>query len=340
LADERIFTQQSSPFEQRTERAAEVWDLVGVHGPDVSGLCRAGTTLLPGITGIGLAAGTTRSGLPIRFTSDDTSLEVEDLQNMLDEGPCRDAAGTRRPVLAADLTAGSWRHRWPRFAPAALDAGVRAVFALPLHAGGVRHDGAVDLYRRSPGGLFGTERTAALVFAAAAAELLTLEELNLDLNSAFTDGRNGNHRAQVGEMPSPAPPMPTPDWSAVLLARWFDTATLPAMRGLVRAAGALRGLSGTDLYDFVLAAYEAMTNVLRHGGGRGQLLLWWRADCLWCEITDHGPGIPGDNLPARLPSTTQLDQRGLWIIRRLCTSCKVTSDTTGTRLLMGYRTGH
>jgi hypothetical protein len=38
-----------------------------------------------------------------------------------------------------------------------------------------------------------------------------------------------------------------------------------------------------------------MTNVLRHGGGRGQLLLWWHTDCLWCEITDHGPGIPGDN---------------------------------------------
>jgi hypothetical protein len=229
---------------------------------------------LPGISGIGLAAGTARSGPPIRFASDDTSTQVEDFQHALDEGPCRDAAGTRRPVLAADLTAGSWRRRWPRFTPAALDAGVRAVFALPLHAGGVRHDGAVDLYRRSPGGLDGTERMAALAFAAAAAELLTLEDFDVDLTSAFTHGRSGNDLARAAEMPFPAQPVPYPDGSAVLLARWFDAATLPALRGQVSAASAHRGLSGRDLYDFVLAAYEAMTNVLRHGGGRGQLLLW------------------------------------------------------------------
>ena len=340
MADERIFTQQPRSFEERTERAAQVWSLVGAHGPDVCGLCRACTTLLPGISGIGLAAGTARWGPPIRFASDDTSTQVEDFQHALDEGPCRDAAGTRRPVLAADLTAGSWRRRWPRFTPAALDAGVRALFALPLHAGGVRHDGAVDLYRRSPGGLDGTERMAALAFAAAAAELLTLEDFDVDLNSAFTHGRSGNDRARAVEMPFPAQPVPSPDGSAVLLARWFDAATLPALRGQVSAASAHRGLSGRDLYDFVLAVYEAMTNVLRHGGGRGQLLLWWHTDRLWCEITDHGPGIPGDNLPARQPGTTQLDQRGLWLIRRLCTSCKVTTDPTGTRLLLGYHTGH
>jgi hypothetical protein len=229
VADERVFTQQPRSFEERTERAAQVWSLVGAHGPDVSGLCRACTTLLPGISGIGLAAGTSRSGPPIRFASDDASTQVEDFQRALDEGPCRDAAGTRRPVLAADLTARPWRRRWPRFTPAALDAGLRAVFALPLHAGGVRHDGAVDLYRRSPGGLDGTERMAALAFAAAAAELLTLEDFDLDLNSAFTHGRNRNDLARAVEMPVPAQPVPSPDGSAVLLARWFDAATLPAL---------------------------------------------------------------------------------------------------------------
>ncbi|WP_255436448.1 hypothetical protein [Actinoplanes solisilvae] len=30
----------------------------------------------------------------------------------------------------------------------------------------------------------------------------------------------------------------------------------------------------------------------------------------------------------------------MWLIRRLCTSCKMTTDATGTRLLLGYRLDH
>jgi hypothetical protein len=141
MADEPFFMQQTSPVEHHNRCPAGVWDLVGGYGPDLTGLCRASATILPGIAGVGLAAGTAGSGPPIRFTSDETSSQIEDFQHALDEGPCRDAASARQPVVAADLTTESWRQRWPRFTPAALDAGVRAVFALPLHAGGVRHDG-------------------------------------------------------------------------------------------------------------------------------------------------------------------------------------------------------
>jgi anti-sigma regulatory factor (Ser/Thr protein kinase) len=179
----------------------------------------------------------------------------------------------------------------------------------------------------------------ALAFAAAAAELLTLEHLDLDLTGVFTHSRDGNRPDFADEIPAPDQSMTAPDESAVLLAYWVDAVTLPAVRGQVRAAGAHQGLSGNGLYDFVLAVYEALTNVLRHGGGRGQLLLWQHADDLWCEVTDYGPGISGGNLPTRQLATSQLDQRGLWIIRRVCTSCKVTTDATGTRLLLGYRIG-
>jgi anti-sigma regulatory factor (Ser/Thr protein kinase) len=339
MADEQFFMQQTSAVEHQNGRPAAVWDLVGVYGPDLTGLCRASATILPGIAGVGLAAGTAGSGPPIRFASDETSSQIEEIQRTLDEGPCRDAASARQPVVAADLTSGSWQQRWPRFTPAALDAGVRAVFALPLHAGGVRHDGAVDLYRRSPGGLDRTQRMTALAFASAAAELLTLEHLDLDLTDAFTLSRDGNRPDRVEEIPAYDQSMTAPDESAVLLACSVDAVTLPAVRAQVRAASADRGLSGTGLYEFVLAVYEALTNVLRHGGGRGQLLLWQHADDLWCEVTDHGPGISGGYLPARHPGTSQLGQRGLWIIRRVCTSCKVTTDATGTRMLLRYRIG-
>jgi anti-sigma regulatory factor (Ser/Thr protein kinase) len=337
MADEQSAVRQSSRFPDRSGSPDRVWGLVSAYGPDLAGLCQASGRLVPGVAGIGLSAGTPVSGPHIRFASDDTSFLLEDFQLTLDEGPCWDAAATRRPVVAADLTTGSWRQRWPQFTPAALDAGVRAVFALPLHAGGVRHEGAVDLYRRSPGGLDGSERTAASAFTAAAAELLTLEGLNLNLMGAFTHGRPGGRSALVDATPATVRSSTAAGSSAVLLVCWFDGTALAVVRGQVQVACAGQSLAGDDLYLFVLAVHEAMTNVARHGGGHGQLLLWRHADHLWCEITDHGAGIPDTYLSPRSPGTSRLDQRGLWLIKQACTSCKVTTDATGTRLLLGYR---
>jgi anti-sigma regulatory factor (Ser/Thr protein kinase) len=333
MADEDSDTQQLRPFPNQPGPPDRVWDLVRAYGPDLAGLCQASGRLVPGVAGIGLSAGNPVSGPLLRFASDDTSFLIEDLQLTLGEGPCRDAAATRRPVVAADLMTGSWCQRWPQFTPAALDAGVRAVAALPLHAGGVRHEGAVDLYRRWPGGLDGIERTAALDFAAAAAELLTLADLDLEPADAFTRGRS----VPPGAAPVIAESPDAAGSSAVLLVCWFDVTTLATVRGQVRVACAGQGLAGDDLYLFVLAVHEAMTNVARHGGGRGQLLLWWHAEHLWCEISDHGPGIPRTCPPGRPPDSSRLDHRGLRIIKRACTSCKVTTDATGTRLLLGYR---
>jgi anti-sigma regulatory factor (Ser/Thr protein kinase) len=297
MADEHLLVERPT---------GEVWDLVSTYGPDVAGLCRASDRLMPGIAGVGLSAGNAPSGPLVRFTSDDVSSLIEDVQVTAGEGPCRDATATRRPVVAPDLSAPPWRQRWPQFTAAALDAGVRAVYALPLQAGGVRHHGALDLYRTTPGGLDTGERRAASTFAAAAAELLTLEELRLDA-------------------------------AAVQLVCWFDRTRLATLREQVRALSARQGLAGDDLHLFVLAVYEALTNVARHGGGHGQLLLWEHADHLWCEIADHGTGIPGTYLPIRQPDVRTPDGRGLWLMRRTCNSCKVTTDSTGTRLLLGYR---
>ncbi|GLY98453.1 ATP-binding protein [Actinoplanes sp. NBRC 103695] len=340
MADEHFAVQQLRAFPDQPGPPDRVWELVSAYGPDLAGLCQASGRLVPGVSGIGLSAGSPVTGPRLRFASDDTSFLLEDLQLTMDEGPRRDAAATRRPVVAADLTTGSWRQRWPQFTPAALDAGVRAVVALPLRVGGVRHEGAVNLYRRRPGGLNGTELAAASAFAAAAAELLTLDDLDLNLTDAFTRGRRGGTCLSAGATPIIAGSSVAAGSSAVLSVCWFDVTTLATVREQVRVECAGQGLAGDGLYVFVLAVYEAMTNVARHGGGHGQLLLWWHADHLWCEITDHGPGIPSTCLPARSPGTSLLGGRGLWLIKRACTSCKVTTDATGTRLLLGYRLDH
>jgi hypothetical protein len=71
--------------------------------------------------------------------------QVAELQQMLGEGPCLDAAACAAPGLAGDLDDAESGRRWPAFTPAARKLGAAAVFAFPLTIGGDpgRGDGPV-----------------------------------------------------------------------------------------------------------------------------------------------------------------------------------------------------
>ena len=73
-------------------------------------------------------------------------LELFQLQN--DQGPCLDCFRAGRPVDAADLAVAV--QRWPRFVPAAQEAGFAAVQALPMR---LREHviGALNLFRATAG---------------------------------------------------------------------------------------------------------------------------------------------------------------------------------------------
>jgi GAF domain-containing protein len=75
---------------------------------------------------------------------------VELFQVQKDEGPCRDCYHAGVAVSAADLA--REEERWPRFAPVAVAAGLRAAHALPLRLRG-RVLGAMNLFRAEPGAL-------------------------------------------------------------------------------------------------------------------------------------------------------------------------------------------
>jgi hypothetical protein len=96
--------------------------------------------------------------------------EMEELTLTLGEGPGMDAS-VGGPSLVADLKAAHCQARWPVFAPAAVAAGVRAVFALPLRVGGAGL-GVMCLYRTRPGSLDGEQLADALVLADTALALL------------------------------------------------------------------------------------------------------------------------------------------------------------------------
>jgi hypothetical protein len=64
------------------------------------------------------------------------------------EGPCLDVLRDHAPTLVPDLTGRAAAMRWPIWSTAARDAGIRAVFAFPIHAGAIAA-GVLTMYSRT-----------------------------------------------------------------------------------------------------------------------------------------------------------------------------------------------
>lgn len=132
-------------------------------------LCQACAHALP-VSGVGLAIMTEKGSGGAIAATNETAKVMEELQLGLGEGPCVDASREGRPVLQPDLESTA-PHTWPVFGPAVLEAGIAAIFAFPLHVGGISL-GVLDLYRDTPGHLDDEELTEALAFADAATVIL------------------------------------------------------------------------------------------------------------------------------------------------------------------------
>ncbi|MGY4712840.1 GAF and ANTAR domain-containing protein [Mycolicibacterium sp. CBM1] len=116
-----------------TERCAELLDIAA-----------AGFLLADPLQRLHLLAATTERT---------RALELFQLQ--AEEGPCIECFRTAEPVLIPDI--GAELHRWPRFVPAAVDAGFAAVHAVPMRAAGSVL-GALGLFDTRPGELSEADR--------------------------------------------------------------------------------------------------------------------------------------------------------------------------------------
>lgn len=156
-----------------SERRSRLWALVvdGARGGSVAvdHVCAASISAT-GVDSAAVAVTLRASPREVLCASDRTASELEELTLTLGEGPCV-AASSGGPDLIADLAAPECLARWPAFAPAAVLAGVHAVFALPLQVGGIRL-GVLDLYRARAGGLDGEQLADALVLADTACAVL------------------------------------------------------------------------------------------------------------------------------------------------------------------------
>ncbi len=110
-------------------------------------------------------------------------------------------------------------------------------------------------------------------------------------------------------------PLPPPPPGSSRLAFGLDD--LRAVRELVAAQAAAVGMEAERAGNLRLAATEAATNAILHGGGRGVLHVWGEGDAVVCEFQSDLP------LPSPLAGSLQVPPlsssgRGLAIINHLC----------------------
>ncbi len=166
---------------------------------DLRRVCLA-LTAQTGQSGAAVTLMTAAGSQGVAAASDDRSRALGELQFTTGEGPCHEAFAARRPVLISDLR-GSSGDRWPGFRSAALQSGVLAVFAFPLHVGGVAL-GVLDVYALATGSLTAEEVATNLTYAQIATEILLDGRLTMDSGelapglATALDSRSEIHQAQ------------------------------------------------------------------------------------------------------------------------------------------------
>ncbi|MDP9797208.1 anti-sigma regulatory factor (Ser/Thr protein kinase) [Catenuloplanes nepalensis] len=120
--------------------------------------------------------------------------------------------------------------------------------------------------------------------------------------------------------------------TGLLLDLTFTATDVTALRHRIADLARGAGLGGDRLDDFALAAYELLTNAVRHGGGAGRLLLRHAPGRLICQVADDGVGFvaPGRKPGERPPEPTSPGGLGLFLAERLTDGIEVVSDTGGT----------
>jgi hypothetical protein len=148
----------------------------------LSHLASAAASTVLGVDGISAGVGTGPGGTALAWAGEAVGTNLEHQQFTLGEGPGLDAVTSGVPVLVADLAeAGA---RWPAFAPAAVELGVRAVFAFPLRIGAISV-GTMLAHRLSAGPL----ATGQIVDALALADVVTIALLD----RSSVEARTGDH---------------------------------------------------------------------------------------------------------------------------------------------------
>ncbi len=160
--------------------------------PRIDGLCALAVSTLP-VDGAAVVLTGTGGHRALLAGTDRVSDRLENLVATCGEGPALDAVVQGRPVLAADLTDGESKRRWPVFSNEALGTGAAALFAIPLQVGAISI-GVLVTHRAEPGGLAPDAFSALLRIADAVVYAvldLTTAESSARLRTGTDVARNG-----------------------------------------------------------------------------------------------------------------------------------------------------
>ncbi len=153
-----------------------------------------------GLAAAGAGLSMARDGAPHEpvLASAPEAEEMDDLQFTLGQGPCMDAIAGRGPLLVPDLTRLDAQLRWPLFAAAAADRGVRGVFSFPVAAGAALI-GVLDVYRLRAGPLTPQELADGLAYADVVLVLVLNEQGGIPADgmaaAIVSERRAGVHQA-------------------------------------------------------------------------------------------------------------------------------------------------
>jgi len=133
----------------------------------------------------------------------------------------------------------------------------------------------------------------------------------------------------------------------VVLDREIRAATLSALREAVLGCASAAGLSRDRSLDVMLAAHELAANVIRHGSGRGRLLLRVTARALSCQVSDaqatakagldaayEADGTDGTAAPAA--GWPAEHGHGLWLVRKTADRVQVAAGPAGSVVSIAF----
>ena len=128
----------------------------------------------------------------------------------------------------------------------------------------------------------------------------------------------------------------------VVLDREIRAATLSPLREAVLGCAAAAGLSRDRSLDVMLAVHELAANVIRHGSGRGRLLLRVTARALSCQVSDARatarPDLDAQREADRAAAAAWPVEHGhgLWLVRRTADQVQVTAGPAGSVVSMTF----
>jgi hypothetical protein len=203
-----------------------------------------------GAAGVGIVVQDGRCVLRDVAYSDDQVRRLERFQVQIDEGPCVECVRAGCRVVEPDLVEA--RTRWPRFAPAATEAGFLTVRALPLRFAW-RTFGALSLFDLDRGNCAEEDLRAAQALADLAV-LAVVQHVRTEAGAAAHISRALAGRSAIEQARS-------------LLAHEGGI-TLPQASDCLRAHAARTGV-GLTLLSRALVEGETTTEEILQAGGAG-----------------------------------------------------------------------